>query len=209
MKKNIDYSLYLCVESSLIKYSNLVKCIEESIVGGVTFIQIREKEMTTRKIIDTANQLKPLINKYGIPFVINDRVDIAIAVNADGVHLGQNDMPCELARKILGKDAIIGISVTTLEEAIKAEKDGADYIGVGAMYKSSTKKDAKIVSREELIKIKQTVKIPVVIIGGLDENTISNFKGLKIDGYAMITSIISNDNVLEKTKKILSIIKNN
>src|SRR5574344_737053 len=145
MKNKMDYSLYLCTDSNLTKYSNEYKCIEEAIMGGVTFVQVRAKEKTTKDFIKYAKKIKKITSKYSIPLVINDRVDVALAINADGVHLGNDDMTCKTARKILGKNSIIGISVINLKQAKQAKKDGADYIGVGAMFATTTKKDAKLV----------------------------------------------------------------
>ncbi len=154
-------------------------------------------------------KLKKVTDKYHIPLVINDYVDIAIKINDNGVHLGQNDMPCSKARKLLGKDKIIGVSVTNVKETKKAILDGANYLGVGAIYQSKTKADAKIVSSKELDKIIKISKIPVVVIGGINENTIPNFKNKNIAGYAMIRAIIGKKNIIKSTQKLKELIENN
>ena len=203
---NLDYTLYLCVGTEYLQERSFKQCITDAILGGVTMIQIREKEKNTKDFLDIAIKTKEIADQFNIPIIINDRIDIALAVDASGVHLGQNDMPCKIARKILGNDKIIGISVTTLEEAIQAQLDGADYIGVGAMYKSITKKDAKVVSNDEFIKIQMNCSLPIVVIGGINEKTIPNFRDSRVDGYAMIRPILGQDNILNSSVKLKKLI---
>ena len=164
--------------------------------------------MNTNEFIKRANSIKRITKKYNAKLIINDRVDVCLACDADGVHLGQDDMPCYIAKKIL-RDKIIGVTVTNEAEAKKAIMDGAEYLGVGAMYKSKLKPDAKLVSFEELHKIRKISNIPVVVIGGINKNTIPNFKGMGIDGYAMVKSIIAQQDIIESTKELIRIINKN
>lgn len=138
-KSKIDYTLYLCTDRGLMSCETIEQSVEEGVKGGCTVIQLREKDCTSREFYELAVRVKKITDKYNVPLIINDRLDIAQAVDCAGVHLGQSDMPCAVARKILGDDKIIGISAATLEEAKKAQADGADYLGVGAMYATNTK----------------------------------------------------------------------
>lgn len=205
----IDYSLYLCTNSEMNHQYKIEECVEQAILGGVTFVQIREKEKSDEELLEEAIRIKKITDKHNIPLVINDNVDIAKKINADGVHIGQDDMSCEEARKILGTDKIIGVSVRTLDEAKKAIRAGANYLGVGAIYQSKTKKDAKVVGLDELRRISEYSSIPVVVIGGINEDTIETFKGINIDGYAMIRPILANNRIKECTEKLKKLILNN
>lgn len=195
MKRDVNYKLYLVTDRYLLNNRDLCTAVEEAIHGGVTLVQIREKDITTLEFYQVAVNIKKVTDKYNIPLIINDRMDIALAVKAAGLHVGQNDMPCSIARELLGKDKILGVSATTLEEAIKAEKDGADYIGVGAMFPTSSKDDAKAVSIEVLKKIKEKVSIPVVAIGGINEKNVSLLKDTNIDGIAVISAILGKEDI--------------
>ena len=148
------------------------------------------------------NWLKKITDKYNIPLLINDRLDIALAVDAAGVHVGQSDLPCSVVRKIIGEDKIIGVSAGNLEIAVKAEKDGADYIGVGAMYATGTKKDAKLTSMDELKKIRENVSIPIVVIGGINRERVQDFKKTKINGLAIVSAIIAQKDICKATKEL-------
>ena len=204
-----EYTLYLCTNTEMIEGKDIKECVEEAILGGVSIVQVREKNKTYEEFVEIAKEVQKVTNKYKVPLIINDRIDIAREINADGVHLGQEDIPCELARKILGKDKIIGISVTTLEEAIAAYNASADYIGVGAMFKSKTKKDAKVVDFDEFLKIQSKIKIPIVVIGGINEKTIPIFKNLNVSGYAMIRPILKQERIKEAATNLLNIILQN
>ena len=190
-KENLDYTLYLCTDRGLMSTDTLEKAVEEAILGGVTMVQLREKDCSSKEFYETALRIKEITDAYEVPLLINDRVDIALAVDADGVHIGQSDLPVKIARKILGKDKIIGVSARNVAQALEAEQNGADYLGVGAMYATGTKKDAKVTSREELLKIRQVVKIPIVVIGGINQKTLSNFKGIGINGLAVVSAVIA------------------
>ena len=190
-KENLDYTLYLCTDRELMSTDTLEEAVEEAILGGVTMVQLREKNCSSKEFYETALRIKKITDTYGLPLLINDRVDIALAVDADGVHVGQSELPVSVARKILGKDKIIGVSARNVAQAQEAEQNGADYLGVGAMYATGTKKDAKVTSREELLKIREAVKIPIVVIGGINQKTLSNFKGIGINGLAVVSAVIA------------------
>lgn len=194
-KENLDYTLYLCTDRELMSTDTLEKAVEEAILGGVTMVQLREKDCSSKEFYETALRIKKITDAYEVPLLINDRVDIALAVDADGVHIGQSDLPVKIARKILGKDKIIGVSARNVAQALEAEQNGADYLGVGAMYATGTKKDAKVTSREELLKIRQAVKIPIVVIGGINQKTLSNFKGIGINGLAVVSAVIAAEDI--------------
>ena len=204
----IDYSLYLCTNSEMNNKYSLEYCVEQAILGGVTIVQVREKEKNYDDFFKIASRIKKVTDKYNIPLIINDNIEIAVNIDADGVHIGQNDISCLEARKILGTKKIIGVTVTNLSEAKQAIESGATYLGVGAIYKSTTKKDAIIVDIDELKKIVEYSSIPVVVIGGINENTIPMLKNIKIDGFAMIRPILAQKNILSSTKKLKTIINN-
>lgn len=204
MKKNFtDYSLYLVTDSDICGREKLLYYIENAILGGVTIVQLREKSSDGRQFYETAAKVRKLTNEYSIPLIINDRVDIALAVNADGVHLGQNDLPCEAARKILGNDKIIGLSARSISKAIDAEKSGADYIGVGAMFPTSTKNDAEVVSPSIIKDIKNIVNIPIVAIGGICIDNIGILSGCGIDGAAVVSAIMGSDTPRSAAKELI------
>ncbi len=201
--KNVDYTLYLVTDRDVLKGRDLIKCVEESILGGVTLVQLREKNVTSREFYEIAIKVKEVTSRYNVPLIINDRLDIALAIDADGLHIGQKDLPASVARKILGKDKILGVSAATLQEAIKAEKDGADYLGVGAVFSTSTKKDTRDVSYETLSSITSSVNIPVVAIGGINENNVTKLNGSNIDGIAVVSCILGKEDVKEAAEKML------
>lgn len=203
MKNSINYSLYLVTDRDVLKGRDLCKSVEEAILGGVTLVQLREKNISTLEFYNIAISLKKITDKYNIPLIINDRLDIALAVDAAGVHIGQSDIPGEIARKLLGKDKILGISASTLNEAIKAQMDGADYIGVGAIFQTSTKNDADSVSINDLKVIKEKVSIPVVAIGGINKENIKLLKDTNINGVAVVSAILGKENIKEEAKMFL------
>ena len=201
--KNVDYTLYLVTDRDVLRGRDLIKCIEESILGGVTLVQLREKNVTSREFYEIAIKVKEVTSRYNIPLIINDRLDIALAIDADGLHIGQKDLPASVARKILGKDKILGVSAATLQESLKAEKDGADYLGVGAVFSTSTKKDTRDVSYETLSSITSSVNIPVVAIGGINEKSVTKLKESNIDGIAVISCILGKEDVKGAAEKML------
>lgn len=203
MKKNVNYSLYLVTDRDVLKGRDLCTSIEEAIQGGVTLVQLREKDVSSLEFYNIALEVKNITDKYNVPLIINDRLDIAMAIDAAGVHVGQSDLPCVIARKILGKDKIVGVSTATVEEAIKAAKDGADYIGVGAMYSTSTKTNTRSVTVEGLARIKESVNIPVVAIGGINENNFKPLMKAGIDGIAIVSAILGKENIKEAAEKFV------
>lgn len=202
MKDNIDYSIYLVTDRDLMSTETLEEAVEEAIKGGCTLIQLREKECSSLDFYNTAVNVKKITDKYNIPLLINDRLDIAQAVDAAGVHIGQSDLPLTIVRNILGNDKIIGVSAGNLEEALTAEKNGADYIGVGAVYATGSKKDATAVTMEEVKKIRNNVKIPMVVIGGVNKERIKDFKDVAIDGVAIISAIIAQKDIKKAAEEI-------
>lgn len=202
----IDYRLYLVTDRKQPAPGTFEKVVEEALKGGVTLVQLREKEGDTGLLYERAVKLKQITKAYHVPLIIDDRIDIMMAADADGVHLGQSDMPAALARKLIGSDKIMGVSAGTLEEAVKAEKEGADYLGVGAMFPTATKKDADITTPETLRKIMDTVHIPVVTIGGMNEKTIPLFKGYGLSGFAVVSAIMASREPEKAAKKLKRII---
>lgn len=210
MNTRIDskiYQLYLVTDRELMLAKSLEEAVEQAVDGGCTMIQLREKTLSSKDFYDTAKKLKEFLSARGVPLIINDRVDIALAVGADGVHIGQNDLPLAEARKILGKNRIIGVTAPTLPLALDAEKNSADYLGVGAVFGTTTKKDAKKNSIEVLSEIAHTVKIPVVAIGGINANNVGRLADSGISGVAVVSGIIAQKNITEASHKILNILK--
>lgn len=167
--------------------------VEQAILGGATMVQIREKSLSTRDFIHTAEEIKRVAWKYGVPVIINDRLDVVLAVDAAGLHVGQGDMSAETARRLLGPEKILGVSVDNVTEALQAEKDGADYLGVGAVFPTGTKSDAGYVERPELKRITRAVGIPVVAIGGINETNTLLLKESGIQGIAVVSAIFAKD----------------
>jgi thiamine-phosphate pyrophosphorylase len=202
MKPKIDYSIYLVTDRDLMSTATLEEAVEQAIMGGCTLVQLREKDCSSFDFYNTAVKVKEITDKYNIPLLINDRLDIALAVDAAGVHVGQSDLSATVIRRIIGDDKIIGVSTGCLEQALKAQKDGADYIGVGAMYATGTKKDANPTSMEELKKIRESVSLPIVVIGGINRERIKDFEGMGIDGIAIVSAIIGQKDITEATKEL-------
>ena len=189
-RKDTDYSVYLVTDSRNNTEEEFLSTIEEAIKGGTTIVQLREKTASTRDFYQLALKVKEITSKYGVPLLINDRIDIAIAIDSDGVHVGQDDMPADVARAIIGDEKILGVSASTVDEAIKAQVDGADYIGSGAVFPTSSKDDADSVSKEELKEIVDSVDIPVVAIGGINLENASSLKDTGIAGFSVISAIM-------------------
>lgn len=190
-KTTIDYSLYLCTDRNCMDGRDFYRIVEQAVQGGCTLVQLREKNLGTREFIQAAKGIKAITDKYNIPLIINDRVDICLAVDAAGVHLGQEDMPVSDARKLLGSEKIIGCSAHNIEEALLAEKDGADYLGVGAIFTTATKKDTVATSIHTLREICEKVKLPVVAIGGVKEENVKELTGTNISGIAVVSAIMA------------------
>ncbi len=208
MKSKIDYTLYLVTDRDLMSTKTLEEAVEQAIMGGCTLVQLREKIASSRDFYQTALKVKAITDNYDIPLIINDRVDIALAIGADGVHVGQSDLPAGVVRKIIGKDKILGVSAGTVEKAIEAQRDGADYIGVGALFSTSTKTDAKSVSLETLMKIIKEVSIPIVGIGGINAENAVKLKNTGIDGIAVVSAIIAQKDIRLSAEKMLKIFRN-
>ena len=202
MKPRVDYTLYLCTDRELMSAERLEKAVELAIQGGVTVVQLREKDCTGREFLQIAKDVKQITDAYEIPLIINDRIDIAMAVDADGVHLGQSDIPAHTARELLGPDKIIGVSCKNVEQALLAKKHGADYLGVGAMYPTGTKKDATAVTPEALSAICQAVDIPVVAIGGINKDRLEPLKGTGVDGVAVVSAIFAAEDIEKATREL-------
>ncbi|MCI9085429.1 MAG: thiamine phosphate synthase [Clostridia bacterium] len=194
MNKSI-LRLYAVTDRSWLNGRALEDDIEKAIKGGVTLVQLREKNIATDDIIKSAIRTKSVCKKHGIPLIINDNVDAVIGSNADGVHLGQSDMSISEARKILGKNKIIGATAKTVEQAQKAELEGADYLGSGAIFGTTTKDDAKKMDIETLKSITQSVKIPVVAIGGITGENILELRGTGISGAAVVSGIFAQNDI--------------
>ena len=203
--KNIDYSVYLVTDSRNKTEEEFLHIIEEAIKGGTTIVQLREKTASTKEFYQLALKVKEITSKYDVPLLINDRIDIALAVDSDGVHIGQDDMPAGIARKIIGKDKILGVSASTVAEAKKAEADGADYIGSGAVFPTSTKDDADSVSKLQLKEIVHSIDIPVVAIGGITLENADTLKDTGIAGFSVVSAIMSADNPREASQKLKEI----
>ncbi|MCH5164034.1 MAG: thiamine phosphate synthase [Clostridiales bacterium] len=200
--RQIDYTLYLCTDRNLMSSGSLEECVESAVKGGVTVVQLREKDCSSREFYDIGLKIRQITRAYGVPLIINDRVDIAIAVGADGVHIGQSDLSCTTVRRIVGKDMIIGVTAHNLQEAMQAVKDGADYLGVGAMRATGTKKEAKVISPDELIAIRKNINLPIVIIGGINKGNVCEFKGKGLDGIAVVSAIVSQPNVEQAAREL-------
>lgn len=202
MKSNINYTLYLCTDRDLMSTDTIEESVEQAVKGGCTVVQLREKYCSSKEFYELAVRVKEITDRYHVPLIINDRVDIAMAVDAAGVHIGQSDLPASVVRKIIGNDKIIGVSAAKLEEAVKAVQDGADYLGVGAMFATSTKTDARPVTMEELKRIRAAVNVPIVVIGGINKNTLRHFKGMGIDGLAVVSAIIAEKNIEDAARNM-------
>lgn len=200
--------LYLVTDSDILKDRNFYECIEEALKGGVTMLQLREKEASGKEFLEKAIKLRELTKKYNVKFIINDRVDIAMLCNADGVHVGQSDIPANEVRKLIGKDKIVGVSARTIKEAMVAKENGADYLGVGAMFTTTTKLDAKSVTIDQLKDIKKEVKLPIVTIGGLSLNNIEKLKECNIDGFAVVSAILGATDIKLECEKWIEKINN-
>ncbi len=194
-KADIDYTLYLCTDRRLMTCDTIERSVELAIAGGATVVQLREKDCSSREFYELALRVKAVTAKKNVPLIINDRLDICQAAGADGVHLGQSDLPCSIARKILGDSMIIGVSAANPEEAIKAQQDGADYLGVGAVFPTSTKTDTRIVTPDTIREIRAAVTIPFIVIGGVNVNNISSLYGLGINGAAVVSAIVAKDDI--------------
>lgn len=198
LKKSLK--LYLVTDSDLLKGRDFYKCIEDAIKAGVTMVQLREKDADGKEFLKKARKLRELTKKYNVSFIINDRIDIALLVDADGVHVGQSDIDAVSVRRLIGEDKIIGVSARTVEEAIQAKKDGADYLGIGSMFSTNTKLDAKQVSFNTLNEIIKEVNLPFVLIGGISLENVHKLREFNPDGYALVSGILSATDIDKRVK---------
>ena len=197
-----DLLLYAVTDRHWLNGRTLYSQVEEALKGGATFIQLREKELDEEHFLEEAKEIKELCRRYQVPFVINDNVEIALAVDADGVHVGQSDMEAGDVRTKLGPDKMIGVSAQTVEQAVMAEQNGADYLGVGAVFPTGSKADALEVSHDTLKAICKAVKIPVIAIGGISKENILELSGSGVCGIAVISAIFAKDDIEEAAREL-------
>lgn len=190
-----DFSLYLVTDRRLMSTQTLTEAVEQAILGGCTMVQLREKDSSSLEFYEQAQEVKRITDRYEVPLIINDRVDIALAVEAAGVHIGQSDLPVPDVRRLIGMEMLLGVSVSSSEEAGKAMEDGADYLGVGAMFPTGTKTDANAVSMEELQRIRRMTNLPIVVIGGINQEKARLFRPMGIDGLAVVSAIIGQPDI--------------
>ncbi len=199
---NFDCSLYLVTDSTGLDERDFLRRVEEACAAGVTLVQLREKERDGREYLNLAMKVKEITDKYNIPLIIDDRIDIAMSIDAAGVHVGQSDINVRYARKLLGENKIVGATTKTIEQAKEAVSEGADYLGVGAIYPTTTKVTTVITEVSTLSNICEVVDIPVVAIGGLNENNCDVLIGSKISGIAVVSAIMKAKDIKEATKRL-------
>ena len=188
-----DSSMYFITDSTNYSEEEFLYRVEQALMGGITLLQLREKDKSTREYIDLAEKVHTLTKKYNVPLIIDDRVDVALAIDAEGVHVGQSDMPVSTARKLMGDDKIVGATTKTVPQALEAYEQGADYLGVGAIYPTTTKVKTVPTSTETLGNICSAVPIPVNAIGGLNKDNIDVLKGIPIAGICVVSAIMKAD----------------
>ena len=199
--------LYAVTDRAWVGTKSLYEQVKEALENGVTCVQLREKELNESDFLKEAKQISTLCKEHKVPFIVNDNVNIAIACKADGIHIGQEDMELTNVRKLVGEDMIIGVSAHTVEEAIKAQDGGADYIGIGAVFATSTKTDVDVLSFDTLKSICEAVDIPTVAIGGIKKDNICKLKGSGIDGVAVVSAIFAAKDIATATKELLLEVK--
>lgn len=199
--------LYAITDRAWLGEKSLEEQVEEALKGGASFLQLREKNLSLKEFLDQAKKIKKITDKYDIPFVINDNLEVALQVDADGIHIGQGDMNARKARKLIGQDKILGVSADTVESAKLAEENGADYLGVGAVFKTHTKEDVNLISMDTIKEICRSVSIPVVAIGGIDERTILQLKASGVDGVCCISAIFAKEDIYRSTKNLYKLAK--
>lgn len=199
--------LYAVTDRKWLGDRKLVDDVEKSLKGGVTILQLREKELNNEEFLKEELEIKEICKKYRVPFIVNDNVEVAIKSDADGIHVGQKDMVAKDVRKLIGENKILGVSAQTVEQALLAEKMGADYLGVGAIFSTDSKSDAESVDISTLKEICERVKIPVVAIGGISKDNISLLKNSGIVGVAVISAIYGEDNIEIATEELKNILK--
>ncbi len=205
--KKIDTTLYFITDSTGFSEEEFLFRVEEALKGGITLLQLREKEPDTRRYISLAEKVHEITKKYNVPLIIDDRMDVAMAIDAEGVHLGQSDMPINIARRILGDKFIIGATTKTVPQALEAYGQGADYLGVGAIYPTTTKVKTVLTSTETLDAICKAVPIPVNAIGGLNKGNIDILRGIPISGICVVSAIMKAENPRKEAEILLSLSK--
>lgn len=199
--------LYAVTDRSWVGVQTLYEQVESALKGGVTCVQLREKELDEAEFLDEATKIGKLCKSYQVPFIINDNVEVAIACGADGIHVGQEDMKASHVRRRVGENMILGVSVHTVEEAIEAVQNGADYLGVGSVFSTSTKLDVSLLPHETVRKICDAVSVPVVAIGGIHKENIQELSGTGVDGVALVSAIFAADHIEEECHVLLSLSK--
>ncbi len=192
--------LYAVTDRSWVGKQSLYEQVESALKGGVTCVQLREKNLDNAAFLNEAIEISALCKRYKVPFFINDNVEIAIKCHADGIHVGQDDMDAAQIRRIVGDDMIIGVSVHSVKEALEAVKNGADCLGVGAVFPTSTKTDVNVLPKETLRDICSAVNIPIVAIGGINKSNISRLAGIGVDGVALVSAIFAADDIENECK---------
>lgn len=200
-------TLYLVTNRDNMSESKFLETIIEACEGGITMLQLREKEATTSEFYELALKVKQITDRYMIPLIINDRVDICLAVDADGVHIGDNELPVAKTRELIGPNKILGVSAKTVTRGIEAKFEGADYLGVGAIYPTTTKVQTKLTDMQELKRIKAETKLPIVAIGGIKEENIPSFAETGISGVAVVSEIMKAKNVPHKVASLKEIVE--
>ena len=198
--------LYAVTDSRWLNGTSLAAAVEKALAGGVTCVQLREKQLPFDEFLRTAKEIKKLCQNYHVPFIVDDNLDIALACDADGLHIGQNDMPAAKARELLGPDKILGVSAQTIEQAVIACQDGADYLGVGAVFPTGTKTDAVEVPLDTLKAITAAVDIPVVAIGGIGTDNIAQLSGTGIAGAAVVSAIFAQEDIKKAAANLRQLI---
>lgn len=201
----LDLSLYLVTDKRNKTDEEFLKIIEEAIKGGTTVVQIREKEGETLDFYNLALKVKEITSKYNVPLIVNDRIDVALAIKSEGVHIGQTDMPADVARSLIGDEMILGVSASTVKEARKAEKDGADYIGTGAVFPTATKDDAPSITKDDLKEVTGSINIPTVAIGGITLENASELAGTGIAGISVVSAIMNSEDPKTASENLLKI----
>ena len=197
--------LYAVTDRACVGKQTLMEQVEDALKGGATCIQLREKELDDENFLQEAVEMKQLCEKYQVPFIINDNVEIAVKCNADGIHVGQSDMEAGNVREVVGEKMILGVSAQTVEQAVAAEKAGADYLGVGAVFNTTTKLDACEVPHDTLKAICEAVSIPVVAIGGISKANILELSGSGVDGVALVSAIFAAEDIEAECKELFAL----
>jgi len=199
--------LYAVTDRAWTGEQTLLEQVDAALKGGITCLQLREKDLPEEMVLKEALEIKGLCRRYQVPFIIDDNVQIAVKCNADGVHIGQHDLEAGSARALLGKDKILGVSAHTISQALAAQAAGADYLGVGSVFPTKTKADVKDVSYDTLKRICEAVEIPVVAIGGINRGNIEKLSGSKIDGVALVSAVFSAKDIERECSQLLALVK--